>query len=660
MFSTKKTASESTELRMRVVVWLAAVLFALGMFRSSAARWADFGYETFDLAFYVQALWKMVHGHGGPVSLLSVPLLGEHANVIVLFLVPLAALIPHPLLPVAVQILALASMGPVAYRIARRLGLPPDTAALMALTVLLMPATGFVTLHEFHPEALTAPFLLLAIDAYQRQSLPRFWLWFLATLACKENMTLLLATWCGVNLWCGWWATVQRTGGKGLFGWDREGILWALRWGVAPAAVALGWAALYAGVLVPRWNAGNIDFGALYLPLLSVPVRELPHAVVLQLSHSLRSNLLPGLLLPLLGLSLLRPRWLLVAVPVVAQHLLSFRASEWVIFYHYPAPLIPLVWVAACEAVAGFSSRTLQKGLACAVMAACLMGQFWVGPAYKMFDLATDLAITGQKQAVVASVPPNASVVAGMPFLSHLAQRDQLVSLHHILKGLKTLSLEPFPQPPPGDVVIVDYADTVTFDAAGGYYHPTMREVTGTVVPSSDLLLHSYLCRAKWTVESRNTLTVFRKKKDGNSGEPESVPGQIDTPSCVTEISRIDPATALLSISAIRQPDGFLLVESKWRFSGKRQAVPWLVLHLIPQDGGAGVWLQRGLCAPEGWDNGGTWTDRWSVAFPEELKTGNFRMEATFFDNTKLRWALLKDPKAEPEVSVKVDLGAVR
>ena len=46
-----------------------------------------------------------------------------------------------------------------------------------------------------------------------------------------------------------------------------------------------------------------------------------------------------------------------------------------------------------------------------------------------------------------------------------LAAREKLVSLHHILKGLKTLSVATYTAPPPADVVVIDYADTLTFNA---------------------------------------------------------------------------------------------------------------------------------------------------------------------------------------------------
>ena len=87
------------------------------------------------------------------------------------------------------------------------------------------------------------------------------------------------------------------------------------------------------------------------------------------------------------------------------------------------------------------------------------------------------------------SIPENASVTAPLPYLSHLALREELHSLHYILKGLKTLSRQPFNPPQPTEFVLIDYNDSATFDRDAGYYHPTMRTVEGQIIPSSDLLL---------------------------------------------------------------------------------------------------------------------------------------------------------------------------
>lgn len=102
------------------ILALALVFFAACTW-TSYARWANFEYRTFDLAYYVQALWQLIHGRF-QVSVQGVPLLGNHVEPIVVLLVPFFLLFSHPLIFVLAQNAALASMGPVAFSIGQRLG----------------------------------------------------------------------------------------------------------------------------------------------------------------------------------------------------------------------------------------------------------------------------------------------------------------------------------------------------------------------------------------------------------------------------------------------------------------------------------------------------------------------------------------------------------
>ena len=95
---------------------------------TSFTRWANFEYRTFDLAYYVQAIWQLVHGRF-EVSVEHVPLLGNHVEPIVFLFAPLFLVFRHPLLFVVVQNLALAAMGPIGYGMARRAGFEPVSCA---------------------------------------------------------------------------------------------------------------------------------------------------------------------------------------------------------------------------------------------------------------------------------------------------------------------------------------------------------------------------------------------------------------------------------------------------------------------------------------------------------------------------------------------------
>src|SRR5262249_61529907 len=94
---------------------------------------------------------------------------------------------------VAVQNAVLASMGPVGYNIAKRLGFDDKRACLLGVAILLAPAAGYIALHEFHPEALTRPFLLLMLQARGTKALWRHHPRFVAGLACQASMARLPA-----------------------------------------------------------------------------------------------------------------------------------------------------------------------------------------------------------------------------------------------------------------------------------------------------------------------------------------------------------------------------------------------------------------------------------------------------------------------------------
>ena len=249
---------------------------------------------------------------------------------------------------------------------------------------------------------------------------------------------------------------------------------------------------------------------------------------------------------------LLRPRWLVIAAPILLQHLLSWRSSEWNIYFHYAAPLLPLFWMATVEAIAGFGlglcshgpvgrahtahnavatrlavppdtmpigtrrSVSLQaRWIPAAVLLACVVAQVWLGPAAAIGEQIADWpnhrADRVRKNAFISQVPAGSSVVAGLPYLSHLAMREKLYSLHYILKGLKTLSHATYEPPPPTDYVLIDYNDTATFDAGSGYYHPAMKTKDGRVIPSSDQLFYQFLKRAYWTPNERDELALFQR-----------------------------------------------------------------------------------------------------------------------------------------------------
>lgn len=634
----------------RGLIWGLALLFFALCTWTSSARWANFQYRTFDLAYYVQAIWQLIHGRLD-VSVEGVPLLGNHVEPIVLLFAPIFFLVRHPLVFVFVQNAALASIGPVAFNIGRRLGLDRAPALLLASALLIAPAAGYIALHEFHPEALGAPLVLLIIQARLRGSLWAHWAWMIALLACKENMALLLAAYCAVHL------VIER---KRPMAELRAWYLW-------PFVLAGLWLFLCTKVITPALNPGSIDYLALYDRLGSSAGDILrnaitqPQRIITALSHSLTNgNLLWALLLPFLALPILKPRWLIIAAPILLQHLLSWRSSEWTIYFHYAAPLLPLFWIALAQAVAEIdrSARVpvlVRRSIPIAVIAGCIATQIFLGPAGSIIA-TTKSWISGtpdrvRKAAFLRQITPDASVLAPLPYLSHLAMREKLYSLHYVLKGLKTLSRSTYEPPPPTDFVLIDYDDSATFDSDAGYYHPAMKTVDGRVIPSSERLLHEFLKRASWSANSTDELTLLRQ----TSSAP-LPPAASFSPDGSTEI---DAHTTLISItkSSDTLSEEGLEVTLNWSFRAERETFPWMFLKLTPRDHGDAVILSRGLCAPEA--ASGPYEEKWRITSSKRIPPGNYDAEAIFLDNSKLVWTKKPGPRIDspPLRSVRVSLG---
>jgi uncharacterized membrane protein len=636
----------------RLFIFAASTLFFAACTLASYARWANFDYRTFDLAYYVQAIWQLIHGRF-VVSVEHVPLLGNHAEPIVFLFAPIFAIFRHPLVFVVIQNATLAVAGPVAYRICRSLGFDDKKAGLLAAALLLAPAAGYIALHEFHPEAFVVLFVLLMLQARLSRKLGWYWLWFVAVLACKENMALLLAGYCAVH------CVTER---------DR-GFAEVRRWFLWPMGLSILWFGLYTKWIMPALNSGNIDYLALYDRLGSTPAEILwnaaknPQLIVGPLAQSLtHGNLVWALLLPFLGFSLLRPRWLIVCLPVLLQHLLSWRSSEWTIYFHYAAPLLPLFWIALVEALAQTRRwprfpEWIPRHAPALIVITCVAFQVLIGPAPSIAQTATTWFAKAsertRKNDFISAISPQASVVAPLPYLSHLAMREKLYSLHYILKGLKTLSRATYEPPASTDFVLIDYRDSATFDASSGYYHPVMQMADGRIIPSSDRLLHDFLKRASWNVKSVDELTLFRKS--GPTAPAPLIPE-------IQPIAEIGAHTQLLQIERngdVLSPDRPVDFQLRWRFQGERDVIPWMLLRLTSIDGPA-FFISRGLCAPE--TEGGSPEENWRITFNDLIPPGDYLAEAIFLDNSKRAWsdANGQDNLAATLLSKPISLGSIR
>jgi hypothetical protein len=330
--------------------------------------------------------------------------------------------------------------------------------------------------------------------------------------------------------------------------------------------------------------------------------------------------------------------------PILLQHLLSWRSSEWMIYFHYAAPLLPLFWIASVEAIAA-SDRWkhipsfVSRAIAWLVIVGCVVAQIWLGPVSRIIATTADWVGGTQerarKDAFIARIPPTSSVVAPLPYLSHLAMREKLYSLHYILKGLKTLSRSSYQPPSSTDFVLIDYSDSATFDPGAGFYHPTMKTVDGRIIPSSDRLLHDFLEKAAWTADEQDELTLLRNVRSRRAPvTAEQSSAADDEPGAFTiGASRLLSIGTTVQVVSRSRP---LDVHLRWKFQGERDVFPWMLLRLSRDEKVTVALLVKGLCAPEATE--GIYTENWRVVTTERLLPGDYSLEALFVDNSKRAW----------------------
>jgi hypothetical protein len=215
------------------------------------------------------------------------------------------------------------------------------------------------------------------------------------------------------------------------------------------------------------------------------------------------------------------------------------------------------------------------------------------------------------------------------------------------------LSHESYQPPPASDVLLVDYDDSATFDAGAGYYHPAMQTVDNRIVPSSDRLLHEFLSRARWIVNSSDELTLFRQSEQSVSREAISA-------APIFEIGKHTQLTGIKKSGDVisdRQP---LEIAFDWNFRGQRDVFPWMLLRLTRLGSKGEMVLTKGLCAPEIAD--GQSQETWRITSTHGLAAGDYFAEAIFLDNPKRAWseATGHTTSQSPLLSKPIPLGQIQ
>jgi uncharacterized membrane protein len=373
-----------------------------------------FGTYGFDLGIYDQATWLLSRGRAPFVTVRGLDLLGQHAAYIMVLVAPLYRLWADPRLLLLLQVLFLALPAVVLYRLGgRHLGHPAAGLAV-AVAYLAYPGVQWAISWQFHPEAIAAGLLALAVLAADRRRWPAMALWLALAALCGEEVGLVVA---GFGL-------LLVVGGHRRVGWRTAGA-------------GLAWFLVATYVLVPL-HAGRVtrlfetDYGIAGTGPWAL-VRALPTMAGHALQTGMANDGLFYLLLvflPLLGLPLLAPRWLLPVAPPLLLNLAAIQPEHHQLRFHYlatAAPLLAAGAVAGLAAVRSARRRLLAPLLVLLVVVACLTSWRY-GPApWDRDPVAVPAGSADQvRRQALALVPEGAPVSAQYNLVPHLGHRDEV------------------------------------------------------------------------------------------------------------------------------------------------------------------------------------------------------------------------------------------
>lgn len=329
-----------------ILLVLVTLIYILWLSYESILRYTTFTATAFDLGNMDQAFWNTIHGHpfaftnqgidwyGPPTRL------GVHFEPIILPLSVLYIFGGDPRILLVFQTLALATGSLPVFLITRKY-IPqwPLAAAVMAGAYLISPALLGVNLFDFHPVALVTPLLLYALLALEKNK--TFWVIVTCLLAalCKEEIPAVVAM-LGIMVI---WKYKRPRLGLAMF------IIGIIGSGVAFLTIKHFFPGNQSNNFWYRYEALGSTPGEAITNVLLHPWLLIGQFVTLDriyyLANFFRNS---GYFV------LLAPEYLLGAVPDLAINLLSTDPLLYSGVYHYNAPIIPFVMLAAIHGLRRF------------------------------------------------------------------------------------------------------------------------------------------------------------------------------------------------------------------------------------------------------------------------------------------------------------------
>ena len=366
--------------RRYLAPWLIAALVFAVYLTISLFRYLQLNPLSWDLGIFTEAVKQYAHLRA-PVADVrgsGFNLLGDHFSPIIALIAPFFLVAPSPItLLVAQALLTAVSVLPVSWAAADKLGRRAGAAigAAYGFSWGLQQMINF----DFHEIAFAVPLLAFSLSALIRGRTRAAVAWALPLVFVKEDQGFTVAAIGILMIIITRWQAAPGRGAAGPDGSRSDGQARAsartaiiggpllIVWGIA-------WSVLAITVIIPHFNAAHqyqywSDGGGLS-PGGHLSAAGIVHQFFTSWPVKLQTTLL--LLLPTVLIALWSPL-ALVALPSIVLRFLGTSPNFWGTQWHYNATIMPILFLAAVDAIARIRARR-SRPAATAVTAATETG----------------------------------------------------------------------------------------------------------------------------------------------------------------------------------------------------------------------------------------------------------------------------------------------
>lgn len=387
-----------------------AVAHALWMSWLQVDTHLGLGTFAYDVGLYDQGVWLLSRGEAPFVTLMGRNLLGDHASLILFFVVPFFWFVPGTATLLVIQACVIAAGAIPTYLFTRRVLGSGAMGCAAAFLWLANPAVNGTGMENFHPDSFLGLFIPLALYAAFAEKWRLFVVAVVLAVLVKEDVLLVMVP---LGIYVAW-------------KFDRRRGLFAA--GLSVVATVLGMFVLMRSLIgVPTRNEWRIPFGGVRGFITETFTN--PMAVMRHIFSGDRPLYLFQMTAPFAGLFLLSPWMTLVSVPVVLSNIVSTFWYQQSIQYHYSLVAVPALLFATVLAIRSLGPRFGRVAMAVTCGFTLVTSYSWGQHSLAAEPRATlgahaPIAVTARQ--IIQSIPDDAVISVYDPLVTFLAHRKEV------------------------------------------------------------------------------------------------------------------------------------------------------------------------------------------------------------------------------------------